>query len=114
MFSCFLPDVFSSVTVTDFIGKKSSKFKRKRMSEKQGVEGGSIVECPKQSLNLKLRVLGSFCFNKTISRSMELCSFLEASFDFRWRRKSKKMKHHELNSVTKNIKIKKSVHFHTS
>lgn len=50
-------------------------------------------------------------FNKTIKKTVELCSFLEASFHLRWRRK---MKHHELNSVMINIKIKKSVSFHTS
>lgn len=50
-------------------------------------------------------------FNKTIKKTVELCSFLEASFHLRRRRK---MKHHELNSVMINIKIKKSVSFHTS
>lgn len=36
----------------------------KIQSEKQGMEGGSVVECPKQSLNLKLRVLGFFFFKQ--------------------------------------------------
>lgn len=35
-----------------------------------------------------------FFFNKTIKRTIELGSFLEASFHLRWRRKSKKIKYH--------------------
>lgn len=41
-----------------------------------------------------LQIWGIFFFNKTIKRTIELGSFLEASFHLRWRRKSKKIKYH--------------------